>query len=650
MRTKIAGSRQVPPASGRGLPKSVLVVLAAWLVVTGCQGSTTDPPEPAETSIAFFSATATMIDRGGTVSLSWLARDVGTVDGVASCTMTRRAEGEEPDEPFSVACTGTIDDVPPASPSSSYVRYQLSVLKQPLDLADPYLTAVVTVTFKPEEAATSITYFYAERTKIPRGEAASLHWQVVSPGGTDGVDACSIVRRAEGASPSEPTVVPCVGHLDEVPVATPSATFVEYELRARQRTEDASEPTLTRTVTVAFEDGIPAGGDERWVRQIGSSAQDVAWSVAADGAGHLLVAGYTFGSLAGPNAGDRDVFVMKLAPTGSTVWARQLGSAGDDFSRDVAVDGAGNVVVTGYTSGSLFDTISGSRDAFVAKFDAAGDLLWGRQMSSGGVDSGWGVAVDGAGNIVVAGSTEGLLGDVHHGGVDAFVTKFDPSGTPLWTRQFGTGASDAARAVAVDGAGNVLLTGYTRGGLSGSHRGSEDVFVVKLSPAGMTLWTKQLGTGAHDIPRGIVADGAGDIIVVGYTGGSLWGANQGESDVFVVKLNAAGGEVWGRQVGTPASDIANGVATDGARNVLVAGYASGDLAGPHRGGVDAFVMKYDAAGDVVWTRQFGTTEADYAMGVAADGAASVLVAGYTGGDLAQPLSGVADVFVAVLEP
>jgi hypothetical protein len=320
-------------------------------------------------------------------------------------------------------------------------------------------------------------------------------------------------------------------------------------------------------------------------RQIGTSAADHGYGVSADGLGNVYMSGSTEGSLGGPNAGGTDAFVTKWDPAGNLLWTRQLGTAGNDLSRGVSADGLGNVYISGYTGGSL-DGVHTGNDAFVSKYDAAGTLVWTQQTAFSGFDESWGVSTDRLGNIYIAGDSTGAERGV------IFVNKYDAAGTLVWTRQFGAEYNDECRGVSVDGLGNVYISGYTSDAALGGNRfGDSDAFISKLDAAGTLLWTRQLGTGLSDYSFGVSADGLGNAYIAGRTEGNLGGTLGGPDDAFISKFDAAGNLLWTKQLSTSAYEGSLAVSVDGLGNVYTAGGTEGSLGGPNVGFGDAFLVK-----------------------------------------------------------
>jgi hypothetical protein len=371
----------------------------------------------------------------------------------------------------------------------------------------------------------------------------------------------------------------------------------------------------------------------QWNRQFGTPGQgDEARSAApAPGpGGGVYAAGSTLGDLPGfVNAGFYDAFVRKYDAAGNELWTRQFGTAGYDFAYGVAADDSG-VYVAGYTGGALSDqTNAGSVDVFLRKYDHDGNEVWTRQFGTASGDGAYGIAVNEQGVFVVGWTDGALPGEASAGSTDAFVRMYDHAGNAVWTRQFGsTGLyQDFARAVAVDASG-VYVAGFASyGALPGeSNAGANDAFVRKYDFSGNALWTRQFGSTANDEAYGVAAGSTG-VVVAGRTVGVLPGeASEGAYDAFARKYDASGNLVWTRQFGTSSDDMAFAAAADGFGNVYVAGFTRGGRFADSSISGFGFVRKYDDGGGRLWTFQYGTASNTYALGAAAH-AAGVYVAG-----------------------
>jgi hypothetical protein len=168
---------------------------------------------------------------------------------------------------------------------------------------------------------------------------------------------------------------------------------------------------------------------------------------------------------------------------------KQLGTPDDDYSYGVATDSNGNVYLTGETDGKLGDKdydgtyYPDAPDAWVAKYDSSGTQLWVKQLGTPDDDYSYGVATDSNGNVYLTGETDGKLGDKEYGYYDAWVAKYSPSGKLQWTKQLGTPDYDYSDGVATDSNGNVYLTGFTKGKLGDqSYGGFRDAWVAKYKP------------------------------------------------------------------------------------------------------------------------------------------------------------------------
>jgi hypothetical protein len=391
-----------------------------------------------------------------------------------------------------------------------------------------------------------------------------------------------------------------------------------------------------------------AAGGVAWIRQLGTSASDDCRSVSADGLGNVYVTGATNGSLGGPNAGGYDAFLSNYDSSGNCLWTRQFGTSADDSPGGVSCDGLGNVYVAVATYGSLGGPNAGYRDVCVSKYNSSGSLLWMRQFGTSHEDLVCDLSADGLGNVYVAGNTGGSLGTPSAGSNDVFVAKYNSTGDRLWTRQFGTSDNEQAYDVSADGRGSVYVTGYTLGSLADTNAGASDAFVAKFDSSGNCLWTRQFGTSGYEYANDISANGLGDVYLAGQTTGSLGAPNTGGTDAFVCKFDSSGDLLWTRQFGTSDDDLATAISADGTGNVYVGARTKGSLAGPSAGDYDVFVGEYDSQGNLLWSRQLGTPSEDDVFCLSAGGLRNVYASGKTKGSLGGTNAGDYDAFVAKL--
>jgi len=411
-------------------------------------------------------------------------------------------------------------------------------------------------------------------------------------------------------------------------------------------------PAATPTPTPSPASEAHATPKELWTHQFGSLSHDYAYTVSSLSNG-AVIAGFTDAALPGQTfLGVRDAFARRYDEEGAEIWTRQFGTAGWDEVFGSTNDANDSIYLVGLTNGILDgQSSSGGKDAFIRKYDNAGNIVWTRQFGTTADENAEAVSLHGA-NAYVVGRTFGTFpGEAGAGDSDAFVSKFDGDGDLIWTRQFGSPGEDVAFQVAADVDG-AYVVGRVCGSLpDASSVGGCDAFVRRYDPAGAVVWTRQFGTNADDELMGIsiAPDGA-------YVGGRTCGAFPGQvaiggCDAFVAKMGLDGVITWARQLGSDQFDDLLEIATDGG-GVYASGRTCGSLAGQTSAGdCDAYVVKYTDDGSQVWIRQFGTSSFDIGFSVAVRGGL-VYVAGITNSALpgqvdADGSADLADAFLRV---
>ncbi len=359
----------------------------------------------------------------------------------------------------------------------------------------------------------------------------------------------------------------------------------------------------------------------------------------------------------------------------SQPWSDGFGNGGQDQVAAVAVGPDGSIVISGRFSGDVDfggGPLSGGSGAmFLVKLDADGAHVFSKVFPGGDPGD---VAVDAAGNILLAGSFVGSIdfgiGALASALARAFVVKLDGLGNALWQRAIGgeAGATSAIRAVAVNAQNDVFVAGGFTGNLSieqsqFAEAGNGDVFVVRLNAAGGTQFARAFGDAAPEVVADVAAAKDGSFAVAGHFAGSIdFGADavssKGGFDVFVARLDAAGAVVSSTSFGASGSQLASGVAFDG-DDVVVTGSFSGEIGGLgvtlfSQGGFDVFAIKLREGLSVEWAEAFGSTQDDYALAATADPFGGVVISGGFQGSMTvgQPTLislGGFDVFVVKLD-
>jgi Beta-propeller repeat len=381
-----------------------------------------------------------------------------------------------------------------------------------------------------------------------------------------------------------------------------------------------------------------------WIRQFGTNDSDRSFAISADPLGNVFVSAETLGSLTGPNAGSVDIVLRKHDTAGNVAWSRQFGTPQLDQNRGgLSADGFGNVYLSGDTNGSLASPNAGQRDLFVRKYDALGNVLWSQQFGTTAGDFSRGASADGLGNVYVSGNTFGNIAGAYGSGPQ-FVRKYAADSTLLWTTQFGDVNEGGAGPISADMLGNVFGVATSFGTPANPNSGLHDAFVFKLDSAGAVVWKQAFGATTDTFGNDVAADGLGNAYITGSTFVDFAAFNAGNSDTFVSKYDSAGNKLWTKLIGGPTFESGSGIATDSQGNIYVAGNVSVPVGMSGNFEPDVFVSKLDAAGNLIWTRQLGTTTQDTTDGGLSVVGLNIYTSGLTFGSLGGTNAGGGDAF------
>lgn len=422
-----------------------------------------------------------------------------------------------------------------------------------------------------------------------------------------------------------------------------------------------------------------------WAVNFGGIMSEYSYSIKNDANGNLLIAGYfnhevDFDPSVNSNilisSGSADAFVCKLDPQGNLIWARSIGSTGDDRIHALALDANGNIYLCGYFNGAVdFNphptndyilTSEGSGDIFILKLNNNGDFIWANSMGNTEMDLANDIKVTPTGTIYITGSFN-LSVDFDPSSTastnllaandpEFFLAKYDANGNFIWARDTeGTGYTKGT-SIVIDNLENIYSIGHFSGNVDFDWNTTNSfqsttayaaVFILKHDVNGVLRWSNMFENGYRE-KYCLAIDNLGNIIAGGRfsiqtdldpgSGFSVINSMGGE-DFFVVKLNPLGSFIWGAQFGGSFTntDIINSINTDASNNIYLTGSFEGTIdMNPgiavnnltSQGYADIYITKMDALGNFIWSEAFGGAGIDRGMDLLIDNSGNIYSTGY----------------------
>jgi gliding motility-associated-like protein len=414
---------------------------------------------------------------------------------------------------------------------------------------------------------------------------------------------------------------------------------------------------------------LTAYNQSNWSTKFGNIVHEEILDASSDAAGNIITAGYfsgplTVGATNLSTNGNSDILVIKTDDSGNPIWAVKAGGTGADRAYAVTVDNNGNAYITGYfyntaTFGTI--TVTGSdRDVFAAKLDPNGNFLWVQTFGGQYGDTGYGIEVDNAGNVVVTGQYKGngVFGpdnftsttDPNTGlpAFDFFLTKLDGAGNFVWTREANAKYDDRGMSVTVDEQNNIYVAGQFSDTITfqaaHNNQSMNAGFLIKYDPLGNEVWFDKYRAAQvilYDVKWSddqlyLTGDFKGNM-QVSHTGGINNYSAGGEFNILVTKTDEAGTLQWFSSNHSENEVTSKQIALDPDNDVYVAGLFKCDFTEMNEvygnstflsmGYRDVHYIKYSNTGTFQWSRQFGSNEDDYCSAIVVNSTDHPVMAG-----------------------
>ncbi len=328
-----------------------------------------------------------------------------------------------------------------------------------------------------------------------------------------------------------------------------------------------------------------------FISTFGGSLRDYGFSVCEASDGGYVIAGETqsYGN------GDSDVWLIKTDARGSELWNQTYGGSDFDAGYSVCKTSDGGFIITGETRSFG----NGGFDVWLIKTDALGNELWNRTFGGSDDDYGRDVLEVSDGGFIITGETRSF----GNGGFDVWLIETDTQGNELWNQTFGGSDDDYGRFVQEVSNGGFIIAGDTKS----FGNGSSDIWLVKTDADGNELWNKTFGGTNTEFGFSVRETFDGGFIITGDTKSS----GHGEKDLWLIKTDLNGNELWNQTFGGSDNDYGRSVQETATGAYIITGYTFSF----GRGNSDIWLINTDATGRESWSRTFGGEFLDYGMSV-----------------------------------
>jgi hypothetical protein len=379
--------------------------------------------------------------------------------------------------------------------------------------------------------------------------------------------------------------------------------------------DEGTENTTTNSSKIEF------------IKTFGGSKNDVSQSVVKTSDGGYAILGYTQsnnGDILNKNNEDFDFWLMKFSSDDKLLWSKTYGGTNDDRGTDIITTNDGGFALLGYSKSADGDVTlnAGAQDFWILKINSEGSILWQKTFGYDGADSGTAVLQTQDNGFLITGvldvSASGGQGNsksAKHAGGDIWVLKLALNGNLEWSKYFGGSFTDVPFGVVETSENEYIIAASSdsKDFNISNNNGSYDFWILKIAADGTLIWEKSFGGSEIDEPRAVVATTDGNFMIVGDTRSSDKDVsnNRGGADLWMLKIAANGTLIWQKTIGASGFDVARSISKTDDNGFIIAGNSrSSDNGFTNQGQNDAWILKVDIGGDVLWQKFIGGSEND----------------------------------------
>lgn len=399
------------------------------------------------------------------------------------------------------------------------------------------------------------------------------------------------------------------------------------------------------------DDSSPANNNNspEFVKTYGGSKNDSAQSVTATTDGGYIILGHTQSNdndITDKQDESFDYWILKFDANDQLQWQKTYGGSLDDRGNDIIETSDDGYAILGYSFSNNDDVSNnaGLQDYWIVKLNTSGNILWEKSFGYQGADSGislietndQGFLITGILDVTASGGEGNTQRTANrHAGGDYWALKLDISGNLEWSRYFGGNFTDTPYGVVQTEDNGFIIAGSSDSedtDISGNI-GTYDFWIIKISSSGDLVWEKSFGGSQIDEARAIIKSGDGNYIIAGDTrsNDNDISQNKGAADLWLIKISPTGNLIWEKTIGGSNFDVARAIENSQNNGFIISGSSrSSDIdVSENKGQNDAWILKTDNNGNLLWETTVGGSNIDFSYDVAELANGSVIAVGDT---------------------